>query len=385
MFKEINFITPEVRVDEYKEAFTSPQVNVNVDQEIVEDQENYAKIVIRPLERGYGQTIGNSLRRVLLSSIPGAAIVAVDIDGVEHEFTAMQGVVEDVTEIVLNLKNIVFTINADKDVRGDFGDENELLRLELNATLPSVADQIKAGTPKDQVELSRVVKAKDINLDSIEVIKVINPEQKICTIQAGASCNMVIYIRKGVGYVSADENKRFCKEGNNRIVGLLPIDSIFTPVTRCRYEVTRTRHEDSFNYDELVLEVWTNGSVRAVDAVALASVFLIDHYKVITQLNNYVQDKSYMNQQTEKVVNDKLDKKIEDLDLSVRSYNCLKRANINTVGELAQKTEEEMMKVRNLGRKSLKEVVLKLREIGLDLKSSTGLVFEDDADDEDEE
>ncbi len=383
MFKEINFITPEVRVDEYKEAFTSPQVNVNVDQEIVEDQENYAKIVIRPLERGYGQTIGNSLRRVLLSSIPGAAIVAVDIDGVEHEFTAMQGVVEDVTEIVLNLKNIVFTINADKDVRGDFGDENELLRLELNATLPSVADQIKAGTPKDQVELSRVVKAKDINLDSIEVIKVINPEQKICTIQAGASCNMVIYIRKGVGYVSADENKRFCKEGNNRIVGLLPIDSIFTPVTRCRYEVTRTRHEDSFNYDELVLEVWTNGSVRAVDAVALASVFLIDHYKVITQLNNYVQDKSYMNQQTEKVVNDKLDKKIEDLDLSVRSYNCLKRANINTVGELAQKTEEEMMKVRNLGRKSLKEVVQKLREIGLDLKNSTSS-FDDDEDDDEE-
>ena len=385
MFKEINFITPDVRVEEYKEAFTSPQVNVNVDQEVVEDQENYAKIVIRPLERGYGQTIGNSLRRVLLSSIPGAAIVAVDIEGVEHEFTAMNGVVEDVTEIVLNLKNIVFTINADKDVRGDFGDENELLRLELNASLPTVADQIKAGTPKDQVLLSKVVKAKDIALDSIEVIKVINPEQKICTLQAGASCNMVIYIRKGVGYVSADENKRFCKEGNSPIHGLLPIDSIFTPVTRCRYEVTRTRHEDSFNYDELVLEVWTNGSVRAVDAVALASVFLIDHYKVITQLNNYVQDKSYMNQQTEKVVNDKLDKKIEDLDLSVRSYNCLKRANINTVGELAQKTEEEMMKVRNLGRKSLKEVVLKLREIGLDLKSSTGLIFDDEADDEDEE
>ena len=297
----------------------------------------------------------------------------------------MHGVVEDVTEIVLNLKNIVFTINADKDVMGDFGDENELLRLELNASLPTVADQIKAGTPKDQVELSRVVRAKDIVLDSIEVIKVINPEQKICTLQAGASCNMVIYIRKGVGYVSADENKRFCKEGNNRIIGLLPIDSIFTPVTRCRYEVTRTRHEDSFNYDELVLEVWTNGSVRAVDAVALASVFLIDHYKVITQLNNYVQEKSYMNQQTEKVQNDKLDKKIEDLDLSVRSYNCLKRANINTVGELAQKTEEEMMKVRNLGRKSLKEVVLKLREIGLDLKSSTGLIFDDEADDEEEE
>ena len=166
--------------------------------------------------------------------------------------------------------------------------------------------------------------------------------------------------------------------------GLLPIDSIFTPVTRCRYEVSRTRHEDSFNYDELILEVWTNGSIRAVDAVALASVFLIDHYKVIAGLNNYVQDLSFMNQPTEKVANDKLDKKIEDLDLSVRSYNCLKRANINTVGELAQKTEEEMMKVRNLGRKSLKEVVLKLREIGLDLKSSTGLIFEDDEDEEEQ-
>ena len=385
MFKEINFITPDVKVEDYKDAFTSQAVSAEVLQELVEEQKNYCKLVIRPLERGYGQTLGNSLRRVLLSSIPGAAIVAVDIEGVQHEFTAMKGVVEDVTEIVLNLKNIVFTINADKDVMGDFGDENELLRLELNASLPTVADQIKAGTPKDQVELSRVVRAKDIVLDSIEVIKVINPEQKICTLQAGASCNMVIYIRKGVGYVSADENKRFCKEGNNRIIGLLPIDSIFTPVTRCRYEVTRTRHEDSFNYDELVLEVWTNGSVRAVDAVALASVFLIDHYKVITQLNNYVQEKSYMNQQTEKVQNDKLDKKIEDLDLSVRSYNCLKRANINTVGELAQKTEEEMMKVRNLGRKSLKEVVLKLREIGLDLKSSTGLIFDDEADDEEEE
>ena len=294
----------------------------------------------------------------------------------------MKGVVEDVTEIVLNLKNIVFTINADKDAKGDFGDENELLRLELNVSLPSVADQTKAGVaPKDVVK-SRLVTAEDINLSSTEVIKVINKNQKICTLQAGASFNMVLYIRKGVGYVSADENKRFCKEGNNRIVGLLPIDSIFTPVTRCRYEVSRTRHEDSFNYDELILEVWTNGSIRAVDAVALASVFLIDHYKVIAGLNNYVQDLSFMNQPTEKVANDKLDKKIEDLDLSVRSYNCLKRANINTVGELAQKTEEEMMKVRNLGRKSLKEVVLKLREIGLDLKSSTGLIFEDDEDEE---
>ena len=382
MFKEINFITPDVKVEDYKEAFTSPAVSAEVLEEIIKEQNNYCKLVIRPLERGYGQTLGNSLRRVLLSSIPGAAIVAVNIEGVAHEFTAMDGVVEDVTEIVLNLKNIVFTINADKDAKGQFGDENELLRLELNVTLPTVSEQTKSGVAAKEVAKSRVVTANDIDITSTEIIKVVNPNQKICTLQAGGSIKMEIFIRKGVGYVSADENKRFCKVNGNPIVGLLPIDSIFTPVTRCRYDVTRTRHEDSFNYDELVLEVWTNGSVRAVDAVSLASVFLIDHYRVIAGLNSYVQDLSFMTQKEEKVANDKLDKKIEDLDLSVRSYNCLKRANINTVGELAQKTEEEMMKVRNLGRKSLKEVVLKLREIGLDLKSSSGLIFEDDEEDE---
>lgn len=385
MLKEINFLRPEIKVEEYKNMFNSPEVTTEIMKEIIEEQSNYCKLVIRPLERGFGMTIGNSLRRVLLSSIPGAAIVAIDIDGIQHEFTAINGVVEDVTEIILNLKNVVFTINADKDAKGDFGDENELLRLELAIKLPSVTEQASSGVKPDNIIYSKEITAGDIDISSTEIIGIVNPNQKVATLQAGHSLNMVLYIRKGVGYVSADENKRFCKEGNNRIVGLLPVDSIFTPVTRCRYDVTRTRHEDSFDYDELVLEVWTNGSIRAVDAVALAAVFLMDHYKVIAGLNNYIQDLSFMTQKEEKVANDKLDKKIEDLDLSVRSYNCLKRANINTVGELAQKTEEEMMKVRNLGRKSLKEVVLKLREIGLDLKSSSGLLNFDDDDAEDED
>lgn len=394
MFKEINFLRPTVKVEDYHDFFANQEVEVETVQEIAEDQRNYCKLVIRPLERGYGMTIGNSLRRVLLSSIPGAAIVAIEINGVQHEFTALDGIYEDVTEIILNLKNIVFTINPDKDAKGDFGDENELIKLYLNVQAPTEAEQTKKGVaPKDVVK-QMVVTAGDIDIAATEMVSVINPDQKIATLYAGASLNMVLYIRKGVGYVSADENKRFCKEGNNRIIGLLPIDSIFTPVTRCRYDVTKTRHEDSFNYDELVLEVWTNGSIKAVDAVALASTFLIDHYKAIaTSLNEFVPNVSFMTQKEEKVTNDKLDKKIEDLDLSVRSYNCLKRANINTVGELTQKTEEEMMKVRNLGRKSLKEVVLKLREIGLDLKSSSGMyssiideeVLDEDDDKTDEE
>lgn len=388
MFKEINFLKPTVKVEDYHDMFESPEVEIEKVQEIAEDQRNYCKLVIRPLERGYGMTIGNSLRRVLLSSIPGAAIVAIEINGVQHEFTALDGIYEDVTEIILNLKNIVFTINPDMDAKGNFGDEYELLKLHLDVKAPTEAEQTKKGVSSKDLQKQFVVTAKDIDVTSTEIVKVVNPDQKIATLQAGASLHMTLYIRKGVGYVSADENKRFCKEGNNRIIGLLPIDSIFTPVTRCRYDVVKTRHEDSFNYDELQLEVWTNGSIKAVDAVSLASTFLVDHYKTIaTSLNEFVPNVSFMTQEEEKVSNDKLDKKIEDLDLSVRSYNCLKRANINTVGELTQKTEEEMMKVRNLGRKSLKEVVVKLREIGLDLKASSGAyssIMDDDSFDEDD-
>ena len=344
----------------------------------------YCKLKVTPLERGYGMTLGNSLRRVLLSSLPGAAAVAVQIDGVSHEFCAVDGIREDVTEIILNIKNIIFTINADKNESGDYGDQDKTFEVRLTTSLPSIEAQVKAGVKEEDLVYSIVVTASMIDLTSTEDIKVVNGDQAICTLSAGASLNMVLLVRNGVGYVSATENKVFCKDVHSRANGFLPIDSIFTPVERCKYEVSKTRYLDNFDCDQLILEVWTDGSVVATNAVALAAKFLYEHFLVVYNLNTLIQEKEYMVQQEEKSTNTTLDRKIEDLDLSVRSYNCLKRANINTVGELTQKTEEEMMKVRNLGRKSLKEVVQKLREIGLDLKNSTSL-FDDDFDDEEDE
>ncbi len=362
--------------------FIKPELKINEDVQVVSD--NYCKLKMTPLERGYGWTIGNALRRVLLSSLPGAAIVAISIEGVEHEFCAVEGIREDVTEIILNLKKIVFTINADKNETGDFGDQDQTYRLELIESLPTIEEQRKAGTPEEELVYSKVVKASDINTASTEDIKVINGDQEIATLAAGGSLKMELFIRNGVGYVNANENKKFCKEGNNRVIGRLPIDSIFTPVVRCKYDVQKTRYEDNFDCDQLVIEVWTDGSIKATNAFALASKFLMEHFNVIQNINLEIEQRKYMVENEEKVVDSKLDKKIEDLDLSVRSYNCLKRANINTVGELTQKSEEEMMKVRNLGRKSLKEVVQKLREIGLDLKNSSTL-FDDDSDFDDED
>ena len=345
----------------------------------------YCKLKVTPLERGYGMTLGNSLRRVLLSSLPGAAAVAVQIDGVSHEFCAVDGIREDVTEIILNIKNIIFTINADKNESGDYGDQDKTFEVRLSTNLPSIEAQVKAGVKEEDLVYSKVVTASMIDLTSTEDIKVVNGDQAICTLSAGASLNMVLLVRNGVGYVSATENKVFCKDVHSRANGFLPIDSIFTPVERCKYEVSKTRYLDNFDCDQLILEVWTDGSVTATNAVALAAKFLYEHFTVISNLNVLIQEKEYLVQQEEKSTNTKLDCKIEDLNLSVRSYNCLKRANINTVGELTQKTEEEMMKVRNLGRKSLKEVVQKLREIGLDLKNSTSLFDDDDEDFEDED
>ena len=345
----------------------------------------YCKLKVTPLERGYGMTLGNSLRRVLLSSLPGAAAVAVQIDGVSHEFCAVDGIREDVTEIILNIKNIIFTINADKNESGDYGDQDKTFEVRLTTSLPSIEAQVKAGVKEEDLVYSKVVTASMIDLTSTEDIKVVNGDQAICTLSAGASLNMVLLVRNGVGYVSATENKVFCKDVHSRANGFLPIDSIFTPVERCKYEVSKTRYLDNFDCDQLILEVWTDGSVVATNAVALAAKFLYEHFAVISNLNVLIQEKEYLVQQEEKSTNTKLDCKIEDLNLSVRSYNCLKRANINTVGELTQKTEEEMMKVRNLGRKSLKEVVQKLREIGLDLKNSTSLFDDDDEDFEDED
>lgn len=366
--RKIKFIRPELKF---------------VNELGVEDP-NYSKVTLSPLERGYGITIGNSLRRVLLSSLPGAAIVAIKINGVQHEFCAVPFIREDVTEIILNLKAIIFTINYENNEKGEYIDDEELCRLNLSVSLPTIEEQRKKGVPEDELEYTRVIKASDICLDSSETIKIINEDQPIATLSAGGNFEMEMFIRNGVGYVNADENKRFCKEGNNRIMGLLPIDSIFTPVVKCRYDVQKTRYEDNFDCDLLTLEVWTNGSIKATNALSMAAKFLNEHFSIVEDLNTLIKQSETMTQREETVTNSKMDRKIEDLDLSVRSYNCLKRANINTVGELTQKTEEEMMKVRNLGRKSLKEVVQKLREIGLDLKNSTGASFLDDDDDSEE-
>ena len=366
-----------------KVEFIKPTLNI-VNDANVQDP-NYCKLEISPLERGYGLTIGNALRRVLLSSMPGAAAVAITLEGAEHEFCGVEGIKEDVTEIILNVKNVIFTINFDKASKGDFGDELQVLRLELNQYLPTIEEQKKAGVKEEDLEYSKVITAGLIDVTASELVSVVNPDAPIATLAPGGKINMELFIRTGVGYVSAEENKRFCKENNNRIIGRLPIDSIFTPITRCKYDVAKTRYEDNFDCDLLTIEVWTNGSITATNALSLASKFLSEHFSLIESLNEFIKEREYMTQKEEKVINSKLDRKIEDLDLSVRSYNCLKRANINTVGELTQKTEEEMMKVRNLGRKSLKEVVQKLRSEGLDLKNSSSFDFDDEDEDLDEE
>ncbi|HHU24136.1 MAG TPA: DNA-directed RNA polymerase subunit alpha [Acholeplasmataceae bacterium] len=351
-----------------KLTFIQPKLHIEEDN----NDPNYCKLKIYPLERGYGMTIGNALRRVMLSSLPGAAIVTVSIEGVEHEFTGIPYIYEDVTEIILNLKNIILTINDDKNAKGDYGDEIVTYRLELIEELPSLSEQRKKGISEDKLVHSKEITAAHISTTSSEIIRIVNPEQKICTLLAGGKIKMELFARNGVGYVNADDNKRFCKEGSSRVINRLPIDSIFTPIKRCRYDVVKSRYEDNFDIDELIFEVWTNGSIKPTNAVSLAAHFLVEHFQILEDLNVYIKERAYIMQKEEKVSNKKLDKKIEDLDLSVRSYNCLKRANINTVGELTQKTVEEMMKVRNLGRKSLKEVIEKLRDIGLSLKSDDG-------------
>lgn len=333
-----------------KIEFIKPQTNV----EKLPNVTNYGKFTITPLERGYGITIGNALRRVLLSSTPGVAIVAMEIEGVEHEFMALKGVLEDVTGIILNLKNVILT----------YADE---FRDELFKAMPQENPELFELTVIK--EGPGVVTAGDLQhgLD----IKVVNPDQVIATLAQGAKFKARFFARRGVGYVSAEENKAFClNRAGERIINRIPIDAIYTPVTKCRYDVEKTRVGENVDYDKLTLEVWTDESIKPEDAVSLASKFLIDHFNVIADINKSIIEQNYMYEPEEKVTNKKLEKKIEDLDLSVRSYNCLKRAGINTVGELTQKTEEEMMRVRNLGRKSLKEVIQKLREIGLHLKHS---------------
>jgi DNA-directed RNA polymerase subunit alpha len=307
----------------------------NTSIEILNEENTYGSFLITPLERGYGITLGNSMRRVLLSSLPGAAIVLVEIDGVEHEFSAVDGVVEDVTGIVLNLKNVVLTIDNE--------DPNVEKRLEI------------------YVEGPKVVTAGDIQHD--EEVRIINPDQHICTVNAG-TLRMVLTAKKGIGYISADENKQYIHDRSN--IGIIAIDSVYTPVKRVNYEVSPASSGNS-SMDKLKLDVWTNGAVTPQEAIAIASKMMIEHLEVMVELSEKVKEEDFMTEREDEQNSQIMEMQIEDLDLSVRSYNCLKRAGINTVQELTLKTEEDMMKVRNLGKKSLKEVKQKLDELGLSL------------------
>jgi len=364
--KQLTFIKPSLIFDEQYKNETA-----------------YCKLYITPLERGYGQTLGNSLRRVLLSSLPGAAAVAVSINDILHEFNTVSGVREDVTEIILNLKKVVFTINAEEDKVGNFGVDGSVYESTTEIENPANSNK------------EIILRASDINLNFEKVIPesdgtmpavtIVNPEQEIATLAPGAKVRMTLRIRKGVGYVGSDENKVFCKagEGAGLIIGMIPIDSIFTPVSKCRYEVEKTRYLDNFDCDKLTLEVWTNNSISPVDAISIAATMLAQHFNIVADLNNSIEQQNFIQEVEEKPQNTKLDKKIETLNLKARSYNCLKRAQINTIGELIQKTPEEMMKMKNLGHKSLKQIIQSLAELGLSLKNSSYSDFSD-LDDEDD-
>ncbi len=296
------------------------------------DDNKYAKFVMEPLERGFGTTLGNSLRRVLLSCLPGAAVTKMKIDGVLHEFSTIPGVKEDVTNIVLNLKGISAKL---------FTEEPKTL----------VIDEVG---PKE-------VTAGDFALDSD--IEIINPEQHIATLGEGAALRMEVTFAKGRGYVLAERNKT-----PDMPIGVIPIDSLFTPITKVNFSVENTRIGQVTDYDKLTIEVWTNGSVTAEESISLAAKILTEYLSQFINLADHVNDVEIMVEKEEDKKEKVLEITIEELDLSVRSYNCLKRANINTVQELIERDEEDMMKVRNLGRKSLEEVQQKLAALGLSLK-----------------
>ena len=302
-------------------------------EELTEDGK-HGRFVVEPLERGFGNTLGNSLRRVLLSSLEGCAVTSIKIDGVLHEFSTIPGVKEDVTEIVLNMKSVV---------------------AKLYETSPKVVE-ISAQGPC-------VVTAGDIKCDS--EVEILNPEQHIATLGEDAKLNMEITIDKGRGYIPAERNKLI--SGNN-VIGVLPIDSIYTPVLKVNYTVDNTRVGQITDYDKLTLDVWTNGVINAQEAVSLAAKVLTEHLNLFVNLSDKASSAEVMVEKDDKGKEKILEMTIEDLDLSVRSFNCLKRASINTVEELTQRSEEDMMKVRNLGMKSLVEVKNKLAELGLSLK-----------------
>lgn len=295
--------------------------------------ESYGKYVIEPLERGYGTTLGNSLRRVLLSSLPGTAVTAIKIAGVQHEFASIPGIKEDVTEIVLNVKSIIASLycNGPKVVYIESSGEGE-------------------------------VTAGDIKADA--EVEILNPEQHIATLSAGASLSMELTISHGRGYVTADKNKSAMAA-----IGTIPVDSIYTPVLKVNYTVENTRVGNKTDFDKLTIEVWTDKTIVARDALSLGAKILCDHFTIFTDLSESIRSRSTVVEKIDAPRDKVLEMTIEELDLSVRSFNCLKRANINTVEDLVAKTQDEMIKVRNLGRKSLEEVEHKLSMMGLGLAS----------------
>ena len=291
----------------------------------------YGKYVVEPLERGYGTTLGNSLRRVLLSSLPGTAFTSVKIAGVQHEFSTIPGVVEDVTEIVLNIKGIL---------------------ARLHSTGPKTVYLEASG--------EGTVTAGDIKADA--EVEILNPEHVIAHLGPDGALNMEMVLDHGRGYVSADRNKNPAMP-----IGTIPVDSIYTPVLKVNYSVENTRVGNQTDFDKLTIEVWTDNTMSSRDAVSLGAKILVDHFTLFTDLSENLVESSVVVEKEEQQTNDLMSITIEELDLSVRSFNCLKRANINTVEDLVSKTQEEMIKVRNLGRKSLEEVEHKLNQMGLHL------------------
>ncbi len=295
---------------------------------------NYGKFIVEPLERGYGTTLGNSLRRILLSSLPGAAVTAVKIDGILHEFSTIPGAKEDVTEIILNLKKLAVRLNND-DVK----------KAIINVTGP------------------KEVTAEDIVADSD--LEIFNPDLHIATLEENATLIMEIDFAKGRGYVSADQNKT-----DDTPISVIPVDSIFTPVRKVNYTVEDTRVGQVTDFDRLVLEIWTDGSITPTEGVSIGAKIMQEHLNLFIELTDVADTMEFMVEKEEDQKEKALEMTIEELELSVRSFNCLKRASINTVEELTRKTEDDMMKVRNLGKKSLDEVKNKLEELGLSLRQS---------------
>ncbi|RXK18691.1 DNA-directed RNA polymerase subunit alpha [Macrococcus sp. DPC7161] len=299
--------------------------------EISEDSK-FGKFVVEPLERGYGTTLGNSLRRILLSSLPGAAVKNIEIEGVLHEFSTVENVVEDVTAIIMNIKKLALKI---------YSDEDKTLEIDV----------------KDE----GIVTAKDIMHDSD--VEILNPDLKIATVSKGGHLKMRLIANAGRGYTLAEDNNK-----SDLPIGVIPVDSIYTPVERVNYTVENTRVGQSTNFDKLTLDVWTDGSLTPQEAVSLGAKIMTEHLNIFVDLTDEAQNAEIMIEKEEDHKEKVLEMSIEELDLSVRSYNCLKRAGINSVQELADKSEADMMKVRNLGRKSLEEVRFKLEDLGLGLR-----------------